>query len=77
MKNLEGLSRDKVESRGVGEVESSQLSQARELSVAENLRFISVNKLIQNVSFKPTEKLALEMRFGTCPVNKLLKILKC
>ena len=55
MKNLEGLSRDKVESRGVGEVESSQLSQARELSVAKNLRVISVNRLIQNVSFKPTE----------------------
>ena len=54
-KNLEGLSRDKVESRGVGEVESSQLAQARELSVAKNLRFISVNRLIQNVSFKPTE----------------------
>ena len=55
MKNLEGLSRDKVESRGVGEVESSQLAQSRELSVAKNLRFMLVNKLIQNVSFKPTE----------------------
>ena len=73
MKNLEGLSRDKVESRGVGEVESSQLAQARELSVAKNLRFISVNKLIQNVSLKATEKLALEMRFGTCSVNKLIE----
>ena len=55
MKNLEGLSRDKVESRGVGEVESSQLAQSSELSVAKNLGFISVNRLIQNVSFKPTE----------------------
>ena len=48
MKNLEGLGRDKVQSRGVGEVKSSQLAQARELPVAKNLRFITclVNRQI-------------------------------
>ena len=52
MKNLEGLSRDKVESRGVGEVESSELAQARELSVAKNLRFMTclVNRQIVKIA---------------------------
>lgn len=51
---LEGLSRDKVESRGVGEVESSQLAQARELSVTKNLNIIAAQAELLK-PLKPTQ----------------------